>query len=158
MISFSPTASTLCRAHLHSQPSGAWCTHTLDPSVPTPRALLHSISSCDLVTTYTLPTTLSLLRGLLSLAPLTSHLPDRSPTFSDHALHADSSACAFLMLFLQPLCSRLSSLLILNHFQGNWSICSSVLCTRGICSFFSPTQTYLLSIRSHSHRLKLTCT
>ena len=128
MISFSLTASTLCRAHLHSQPSGAWCMHTLDPPVPTPRVLLHSISSCDLVTTYTLPTILSLLRGLLSLAPLTSHLPDRSPTFSDHALLslADSSTCAFLMLFLLLflglLCSGLSSLLILNHFQGNWSI------------------------------------
>ena len=135
MISFSPTASTLCRAHLHSQPSGAWCTHTLDPSVPTPRALLHSISSCDLVTTYTLPTTLSLLRGLLSLAPLTSHLPDRSPTFSDHALHADSSACAFLMLFLQPLCSRLSSLLILNHFQGNLLVSVIyILCDEYYCS------------------------
>ena len=163
MISFSPTASTLCRAHFHSQPSGAWCAHTLDPPVPTPCVLLHFISSCDLVTTCTLPTILSLLRGLLSLASLTSHLPDRSLTFSDHAslYFADSSTCAFLMLFLLlllgPLCSGLSSLLILNHFQGNRSICSSVLCTHMlICSFLSPAQTSLLSIRSHSQHLKLT--
>ena len=129
------------------------------PQFPHP-VFCFTFSSCDLVTTCTLPTILSLLRGLLSLASLTSHLPDRSLTFSDHAslYFADSSTCAFLMLlFLGLLCSGLSSLLILNHFQGNRSICSSVLCTHMlICSFLSPAQTSLLSIRSHSQHLKLT--